>query len=242
MRVFITALRTLTIIPVYWPGRENFAAALPYFPLAGLVVALPSFLIAFIIGGILGWPLGGGVLAVACATFLTGGLHVDGLADGFDSMGGRTREKRLQIMKDPRVGSYGVAAIVLVLMIKAAAIASLCEYSKDLWVLVPFVVARGIQVFAIVRMPYAREDGTARPFVEGARGWHAVVALTLSLVLALALGQLAGLAVWFMAFVVAFILMGWMRRTVGGITGDLIGMTSELVEAAGFVVLGVMRY
>ncbi|MEI8191050.1 MAG: adenosylcobinamide-GDP ribazoletransferase [candidate division NC10 bacterium] len=110
MKGFITAFRTLTIIPLPGKDVEKFSSALFFFPVVGGLVGLLTAFAGWGVGHWLRWPFGAGVAAVALSTVVTGGLHLDGLADGFDSLGGRTRERKLEIMKDPRVGSFGVMA------------------------------------------------------------------------------------------------------------------------------------
>ena len=121
----ITALRTLTVLPV--PGREahNPAMALPWFPWAGVLIGGLTAGVAFLFGGPAGWPAGAGVAALAFNVWLTGGLHLDGLGDAVDALhGGQTRERRLEIMKDPHLGA-GSETIECLALWAAALLANL---------------------------------------------------------------------------------------------------------------------
>lgn len=233
MRAGVTAVRTLTALPC--PGRDaaRFADALPWFPLVGgLLGALIAGLLAA--SSPLGWPLGAASLAVLANVLLTRAIHVDGLADMSDALGGgRTRERRLEIMKDSCNGAFGVTAVVLNLLLKTAALARLAEAAAGGAVIAAFILARTAQAVVASSLPYARAGGgTAAPFVAGATRRHALAAVMLALALLAWLPHggalpLAGLAVT--AALVAGLAV-YYRRKFGGVTGDLIGATNEIVE------------
>lgn len=235
MRGLVTALRTLTILPIPGKDAERFTSSLGFFPLAGAVIGLLVWLATWSVGVLLKWPLGAGVACVVLSTIVTGGLHLDGLADVFDSMGGRTRERKLEIMKDPRIGSFGVAALVLCLLMKFAAVIRLAEGGHYAVLVLPYIVSRTMQVPFAVWLPYARPEGTARSFVEGAKPLHFLVALLLAAAICWAGYGAAGLVVLFLAMIPVAALMPWMRRVYGGVTGDLLGMGSETVETLALV-------
>jgi len=238
MRGLITAFRTLTIIPLPGKDAEKFSSALFFFPVVGGLVGLLTALAAWGVGYWLRWPLGAGVAAIALSTVVTGGIHLDGLADGFDSFGGRTRERKLEIMKDPRVGSYGVMALVIVLLAKFVSFYQLSESGHYAVMVLPFIASRTLQVAPVVWLPYARaEGGTGKPFVNGANPLHFLVALVLATGLCFWAAGAEGTFVLVAACVLAAIVMAWMKRTFGGMTGDLLGLTSEIVET--FVLVGL---
>jgi len=228
----ITALRTLTVLPV--PGREahNPAMALPWFPWAGVLIGGLTAGVAFLFGGPAGWPAGAGVAALAFNVWLTGGLHLDGLGDAVDSLhGGQTRERRLEIMKDPHLGALGMAAMALVLMVKAAALTRLAELAAWHWLPVPFVIARLVQVYLAARLPYARASGgKAAGFVQDARVWHFLAALAAALVFCVILAGWRGAVLLAVAGLPACWLGRRMGKLFGGITGDLLGAGSETIE------------
>jgi len=234
----ITAFRTLTILPLPGKDAERFSSALFFFPVVGGLVGLLTALTGWGVGHWLGWPLGAGVAAVALSTVVTGGLHLDGLADGFDSLGGRTRERKLEIMKDPRVGSFGVMALVIVLLAKFVSFYRLSEAGHYAFMVLPFIASRTLQVAPVVWLPYARaEGGTGKPFAEGAGPLHFLVALALAAGLCFWAGGAVGLLALAVACVPAALVMAWMKWTFGGMTGDLLGLTSEIVETC--VVVGL---
>lgn len=239
MRGLITALRTLTRLPV--PGRdcEPFARSLPFFPLVGALLGLLIAGAVLWITSSLHWTLGAGVAAALLGVWLTRGLHLDGLGDVADALGGgRTQERRLAIMKDPHLGAFGVMAIVALLLIKTAAYDRLAAYQAWRWLVLPPVLARTMLVALSLWLPYARrEGGTARDFVEGARIGHLLAALCLAVVLSGAIAGITGVLLLGMSLLVTLGLRAWMRRNFGGITGDLLGMANELLEAVLLILL-----
>lgn len=233
IRGFITAMRTLTILPMPGKDAERMANALYYFPLAGALIGGLVTLVVWFLGSVLIWPVGAGVAGVLISSWVTRGLHLDGLSDTVDGYYGAViRERRLEIMKDHHVGAFGVVAIVLVLLMKAAALFQLAIYGHWAWIPVPFILARLIQVLLAVTLPYARnEGGTAEAFVKQAGVSHFIVASAGALILCGGLTQLGGLALFVITFLIGHLLAWWMKRAFGGVTGDLLGFASELVES-----------
>ena len=138
----VTAMRTLTVLP--WPGRDadSPAAALPWFPLVGAIIGSIVYLVIMLLGTRLLWADGGAALALVVGVVITGGLHLDGLADAVDGWrGGRTRERRLEIMKDPHLGAFGSIGLFLVLFIKAAAL-SLFTLSSGMGIILAATISR----------------------------------------------------------------------------------------------------
>ena len=240
-RALGTAIRTLTILPC--PGREaaSLASALPWFPCVGLLIGAGLVFIGWVIGGLVDWPLGAAAVAVAWMAWVTGGLHLDGLADTVDGLaGGRTRERALEIMKDSRVGALGAIALAVVLLLKVIAVARLVELQTWRWLPVPVILARLAQVQLSVALPYARaEGGTASAFVrESGLGAYAVAAIS-AMVLCALLADFAGIAAWLAATGVAVVIGAGMRRRLGGVTGDVLGYASEMTEALLFIAFAI---
>ena len=236
-----TAVRTLTVLP--WPGAEaeRFASTLPWFPLVGLALGSAAAGLAWLIGGCLNWSAAAGVLAVSLLALLTGGLHLDGLADTADGLGGgRTPDRSLEIMKDPRVGAMGVATVALVLMLKAVALARLAGFDAWLLIPVPVILARLVQVQLAVTLTYARTGGgTARSFVQDARPVHYAAAAAAAAVLSGLLAGAAGLAATIAAAGLGALLGRRLKRRLGGVTGDALGWASEIAETTMFFVLAL---
>lgn len=233
MRGFITAVRTLTIIPV--PGRdsEKFSFSLPWFPFVGLILGFMLYATGEIWIKIfdLDWPGGGAIILLTVEILLTRGLHLDGLADWADAIGGNTgREARLSIMKDSHLGTFGVLAIMIFLLAKWVALEKLISSGSTICLLFILIISRDMMVELMTTLPYARSgEGMARPFVNGATSYQRGWTHTISLCFCLFFGP-AGLALFVMGWIITRLFGASCRRFFGGITGDLLGATNEMVE------------
>lgn len=243
------------------PGEADIHA-LPDFrlipravPLAALVIAAPAAVTLLAAGlAALASPLAA-TLAVTALALTTGALHEDGLADSADGLfGGHTPERRLEIMKDSRVGSYGAMALGLSLLLRVTALAAILD-AAGAWaaagaILIAAMWSRADGVRLLAGQPPARMSGAAaavgRPLPE--TGW---MALALSALIGFGLQIATSLPAWGLAFglglasLAATYLARLSRRLIGGQTGDIIGAAQQLGEIAiylGFAVaLGAAR-
>lgn len=230
---FITAMRTLTIIPL--PGKEarKFSSSLAWFPCIGFILGLIIYGLGWLwlkIPGT-GWPGGGAVILLMAQVVLTRGLHLDGLADWADALGGkRDQTSRLHIMKDPRVGAFGVIALIILLLIKWTVLERMLSTGSILWIVFIMVISRDMMVVLMTTLPYARpEEGMATPFVKDISTWQKIGSHTFCLVLCLLAGPV-GLVFYGLGWIITWLLKGSYMRGFGGITGDLLGATNEIVE------------
>ena len=179
------------------------------------------------------------VVLIVALVLITGGLHLEGLADACDGLfGGHTRDERLAIMRDPRVGVYGVLGLVAVLGLKWAGLQSLPSTVRvEALLLVP-TLSRWSMVVAIAAFPYARTEGLGRDF--HAKAWPWGVALSGATVLAVAGALLGfgGLVVVGAATGVALALGAYGVGKLGGLTGDTYGGVLETVEALTLLAVG----
>ncbi len=238
---FVAAMRTLTILPV--PGRETgrMADAMCFFPLVGFLIGGAVQCVVWVFAGVFAWPTGAAFAGVAVLVWLTRALHLDGLGDAVDAFfGGATRERRLEIMKDPHVGAFGAAAIILALLCKFAALERLGFSGHWTWLALPVVLSRTVMALAAVSLPYARaEGGKARPFVAEAKSFHFWFALAFALsICALYCGNI-GLLAAAIALTMGLFSIRWMKHAFGGVTGDLIGFTGETTECVLYFILAL---
>jgi len=209
------------------------ASALVWFPLVGCGLGVLLYRLGLAVGFISGdWAGGTAAIVLSAGVVLTRGLHLDGLADWADGCGGgREREDTLAIMKDPHVGAFGVLAITVSLLIKYVALLRLINMGYLYWMIHVLLVSRATMAELAVCLPYARpEGGTAGPFVNGARPYHRVGVLLLSLLMLIAYGRWQGVGILVGGWIVGRLLGFWFRRRVGGVTGDLLGACGEIVE------------
>ncbi len=242
LKGFGTALRTLTLIS--WPFKarsfkarsfkegEAFSASLYWFPVVGLLLGLVLYAISLLYGLLPSprWPEGVALLIVAVEIWLTRGLHLDGLADWADSIGGlQGKEKRLSIMKDSSLGVFGGLALIVSLLAKWIAIERLLVSGSIIWLPIIFVVSKDMMVELMTTLPYARNgEGTAKPFVDQASGKQRGVSHIISLLLCAPFGPLA-LIFLGVGFLETRIFRIRCRDRFGGITGDLLGTANEMV-------------
>ncbi|HEV3030670.1 MAG TPA: adenosylcobinamide-GDP ribazoletransferase [Polyangia bacterium] len=243
MRPLVAAFAFLTRLPV-WSGplRDvDLGRSLTFFPVVGLVLGLVLRGTGSLLVGVVE-PTLAAVVLVALLAALTGGLHLDGVADVFDGLGGGRGDKQrtLDIMRDSHIGAHGAAALVLLLLAKVFAVAELLA-RRDLACLLVFpAVARWAVTPAIVFHPYARPEGLGRAFNGEARSWEVAGATA---ILALAIGVIGPrfIAPAAGALVAASLLALWLRRRLGGLTGDVYGAAIELAEVATLAIAGAMR-
>jgi adenosylcobinamide-GDP ribazoletransferase len=233
---FITALRTLTLLPVSGRDANVPADALSWFPATGAVVGIAVWFVQAILGAVFPVvpPSIAAVAVLLASVLLTRGLHLDGLADWADAFwGGWTPARRLEIMKDTSLGTFGTLALVLVLLAKWSAICVLIEGDAVVWVILACVLSRTVQVDMAVCFPYARpEGGTGAAFVNHANWIHRRNAYLAAFLFTLVLGVFT-----LRPFVFAVITLAAgrffgrsCRKAFGGITGDILGAGSEITE------------
>lgn len=235
LREFQVALMLLTRLPagrladpVPTMGASGWAWPLAGLPVGGL--AGLAFLGGFWLG--LG-PVMAAFLAVAAGILATGAMHEDGLADMADGCGGgQDRARKLEIMRDSRIGSYGVLALILVVGMRAAALAALATPELVIPALIGLAVAsRACLSVLIWLLPPARGDGLGRGASELGRGRALVAAL-------IGLLCLSAFPVALPAVVVAAACVAWIAyRQLGGQTGDILGAAQQLAELAGLLAL-----
>jgi len=227
------ALTTLTAFP--WPGKEckDLSDSLPWFPIIGLLIGLILYAIGrtWNLLSFMQWPEGAALVMVLAAIWATRGLHLDGLADWADSAGGLLdREARLAIMKDVRVGAFGILALIVDFAAKWLALTRLISSESLIWIFAVFMLSRGMMVELITTLPYAGTgEGMAKPFVAGASQRRRISAHLLSFAFCLLYGPL-GAALSGLAGVIVWLFKRYCRNRYGGITGDLLGTANEMVE------------
>lgn len=236
----LVAIQFLTRLPVKaLPGFEPawLERSSAYFPLVGVIVGAIAGTVYLAASAVWGPPVAA-VLAIAVGIATTGAFHEDGLADTADGLGGgQTREQRLLIMKDSRIGTYGTAALLTALGLKVAALASLGPWAGALSLLAAHAGGRVVPVVASAILPYAGEAGIAKVApMSPSRARLAIALLTGAAPFAL---LPPGLAIG--AVVVATLAASWLlakaMRSIGGQTGDVLGAAEQVFEVCVLLVL-----
>ncbi|GAC1624073.1 MAG: adenosylcobinamide-GDP ribazoletransferase [Ktedonobacteraceae bacterium] len=249
----VAAMRFLTVLPL--PGApQRFETSrvdeqkVPllklgsaYFPLVGVVLALLLYLLQRLFGFLLPHLALAAVLVVALV-LLTGGLHLDGLMDTCDGLlGGQTPERRLEIMRDSRVGSFGVLGGICILLLKFALFASLASQTLSLILFIVLPCARWAMVLALRVFPSARPGGLGATFRQTVTLPRLVLAGVVALLAAMVMGRLIGVLAWFITTLVALLLGFRVTRLIGGLTGDSYGAIEEITEVTLLLLLVCLR-
>lgn len=244
----LIAVQFLTRIPIRfipdeaydeWGGRER---SFLFYPLVGALVGGIGTAAWLLAHALRLPPLAVAVLTVLTTAIVTGALHEDGLADVSDALGTYTRDDALRVMRDSRIGTFGAVALWAILTLKAAALLSLPNASHALRALVcAHVLARWSSLPLMVTLPYARaQTGLAASLAASVTGQVLCGATVFALGL---VGLCAGvrLGLWCIVLTCTVTLLSglWFRARFGGITGDCLGATNQLVEAV--VLLTLVR-
>lgn len=233
MRFFI-ALQFLTIIPVRIKrtfGERELAQSMFFFPLVGAVI---GFVLAGVqSAAILAFPpLVVSVLLVMVLAVLTGGLHIDGLADTADALfSGKDREAKLRIMKASDIGAMGSAAVAMFLMMKVALLGSMePRIIISVLILMPVAGRCGMLLPALASRYARTSDGTGRAFIGNLSAEVVLPSILITAVIATGLLQLVGLIALAITLVVAVLVGKLIALSVGGMTGDTLGAINEGCE------------
>ena len=245
----LVALSFLTILPVgvASPTDAEISRSRGWYPAVGLFYGL------LLVGIMAVWVLAmqlppyqpvAAALLVAAMAVVNRFLHLDGLMDYCDAMwGGRTVERRLEIMRDSRVGSFAVAGCASVLLIKFAALSELWVVGSGLGAMLFFpMVSRWTMTLLLTVFPYGRQQGIGSSFAVGRQPWLATgMGLATVMVGAWLLLGPVGIVVLVAVSLASLLLGRWtQRRLGGGLTGDCYGANNEIMEAVALVLLLIL--
>jgi adenosylcobinamide-GDP ribazoletransferase len=244
---FLAAVMFLTRVPVGNAREfrlEDLASSAIYFPVVGALVGLTGGIVLLMSYAV---PSFVAVLICMLVTLcITGGLHEDGLADCADGLvGGQDPQRRLEIMKDSRIGAYGALALWFSLTAKLVLIQSLLAVSvvtAVLSVVVAHSLGRASTVALLAGLPYVRkEESKSSPFGNKVTPTQLAIGLVFPFILSVGLLHLHGLFCLVVASAVALACGFHFKRKIGGITGDCLGATNQLVELSTYLSLVVLQ-
>jgi adenosylcobinamide-GDP ribazoletransferase len=241
LRALASAILFLTRVPLprLQLDQRDFARGAGFFAWVGLLIAIPLYGASRLLPA-LGAPLAA-LITVAVWVLITGGLHLDGLADSVDGLsGGRgDRARTLEIMRDSRIGSHGALALVLVIALKWAALERAFVIEQPIWLMAP-IAARFACTLLLLGFSYARTDGLGSPFVGLPRAPTLITAAGAVGVAAVLLGPLS-LVPALIASLCAVGVALRMSGLLGGLTGDVYGAAIELAELAALLEAAALR-
>lgn len=235
---YFSVLRFFTILPAPAGKGDSLTIvgrSLAFFPLVGLKISLILAILYWSLGFVLPSAVTAALIVAALAV-ITGTHHIDGLADTCDALvTGRTKQQRLEIMQDTKTGTFGIAAISLVFLIKYAAISVIADLIP---VLIFPVLGRWALSASILMFPAAKKEGSGYAVKSSAHWSSFIWATVISLILLIPLlGLIAGplLMAAVLALTCLFGLIFF--RLLGGLTGDSYGATVEIIEAGTLLLL-----
>ena len=242
MPAFLIALQFLTRLPINLPGMPAAAQvgrSLLSYPLVGLLIGAVLLLAQWALAGTA--PLLQAALLLLLWVAITGGLHLDGLADSADAWAGGfgDRERTLKIMQDPRSGPIAVVVLVLLLLLKFAALVTLLQANQPLALLLAPWLARGLVPLLFMTTPYVRAGGLGAALAAHLPRRELPIWLAGHGLLLLLLGGWSGLLAMLVALLVLAGLRQLMRQRLGGCTGDTAGALVELSEATVLLALAL---
>jgi adenosylcobinamide-GDP ribazoletransferase len=234
VKTFLRAFSFLTILPVGQiplSEEKGLARSMAFFPLVGLVIglllALGYYLLSFLFSKSLVLWLTIGLLAL-----LTRGLHLDGFADTMDGLGsGGPREKTLEVMRDSRIGAFGVIGLILLIGAKYLSLDQLAEQSIPRALILMAVLGRNSMVLVCYRSPYARDgEGLGKPFSENLGLREIALSLISSFGIGLLLIGVKGIVVFFGIGLFSLGYRYFFVKKLSGVTGDILGAANEMSE------------
>lgn len=250
---FLAALRFLTIIPLpHWreTSTEEVGRSVVYFPIVGVIIGLMLAGLNWFLGLFLPSVVVNGLLIVSMVV-ISGALHLDGFADTCDGIAGyKTVEDRLRVMRDSRVGAFGVIGVFLILLVKYVSLSSVPEDLLPATLVLMPVISRWAMVYAVFAYPYARPAGLGKVFKQEANWRRFTIATIITLVVAIGLARLVniayfyvvGLAIMFGIWVIVVAMAAYLKRKFTGLTGDTYGAINEVAEVGVLIMVCLLAY
>jgi len=232
LRSFRSAVAFLTVVPVgAAAGHPVERLGRAYFPAVGTLLGLVAG-VSFALVATVTTPL---IAAVAATAVLAG------VADAADGLfGGRDIARRLEVMRDPRVGSFGLVAVILAMVGDVAALASLSPAQAIVALVIAGAISRWALLVMIATLPYVREAGLGIAAAGPHRSIDVVIGSAIAVIVCLLAWRLAAVAA-LVAVVIALGIRAIARRRIGGATGDIYGATAELSHLGVLIVFAAHR-
>jgi len=233
LRNFIIALQFLTILP---PGKkinlreENLASSTVFFPLVGIIIGAFLILIERITSFFPSLLMRTALIMVGWI-WITGALHLDGFIDAIDGFAtGGKKEDILRVMKDSFVGAKGIIALICLLMLKFFLLLEINPEYKSYALLFSPVMGRYSMVIGTYLSPYAREEGLGKAFFNHKTIKDALWSTLIVIIVGLALFNLTGFYLIGSNLLISLLLIAYVKKRIGGLTGDTLGGLNEIIE------------
>ena len=240
MRSLRAAIVFLTRIPVGVgrAGPPQLSRTVPWFPIVGAAIGALVGLAYLALAQVLPATLSAAV-AVSFGVAVTGAFHIDGLADCADAFaGGATVERRLEILKDSTLGTYGTSALALVLLVEIAALAALDPTTGLKSLVSAYAIGRGASVCVMVFSRKAVREGLGADYITELNGFRCAVGVFAAIFLVIALNGTQAAVLFVFALPPTVLMWAWSHRSIGGVVGDSLGAITQLSQTS--VLLGAV--
>jgi adenosylcobinamide-GDP ribazoletransferase len=242
---FLQAVTFLTLLPVGQrrpSKKKGLARSMAFFPLVGLLLGLILALGYYLLSPLLPKPL---VIwfTIALLALLTRGLHLDGFADTIDGLAsGGPREKILEVMRDSRIGAFGVISLILLIGAKYLCIDQMSDKSIPSSLILMAVMGRNSMVLVCYRSSYARsDDGLAKPFVDYLTTREIIISSVLAFGIGLLLMGVNGFLVFLGTGLFSLGYRLFFLKKLKGVTGDILGAANEMTELVCLIQLVILE-
>ncbi|OCL26142.1 cobalamin 5'-phosphate synthase [Orenia metallireducens] len=243
MNSFLLAVQFITRIPINKEldySDQALAKSMVYYPLIGTLLGGILYLIDYLASLYFGQWVTNSLLILAMV-LLTGGIHLDGLMDSCDGLfSGREKEKMLEIMRDSRVGAFGVIGLVTIFLLKFGLLAEVPSNHKLAILLFFPTISRWSIVYAAFRYPYARKLGMGKVYADNLKLSDLLVVSMWTLLLAVFLFRLKGILIIVFTWLFIRIISKLVIKKIDGLTGDNYGAINELVEVFSLLVMAFL--
>jgi len=246
MSRFLSALQFLTIISIPWRREakvEEVGRSTSYFPVVGLIIGLILVGLNWLFGLILPSAVVNALLIVSLV-ILSGALHLDGFVDTCDGIAGhKTVEARWQVMRDSRVGGFGIVGVVLLLLVKYVSLSSIPEPLLLMTLVLMPLLSRWAMAYAIFNYPYAKSSGLGKAFKQGTSWPRFTMATVITAVVVVILALRFSLAIvllMFFVWIVTVAMAAYFKSKFSGLTGDNYGAINEVAEVAVLILINLL--
>lgn len=243
---FLAAFRFLTGIPLPWwreANRQEFSRSLAYYPIVGLVIGLLLAVLYYVFSPFLP-RLAEAFVLVLGMVLISGGMHLDGLADTVDGIGAshKDHDKWRNVMHDSGIGAFGVIALILDILAKVVLLAVIKEDYIVPALVILSTAGRWTMLYSVYSYPYARDAGAGSELKEGTPLTALVAGTIFTIAIALIFGWLAGLMCFLAVWLANVAMARYARKKFGGLTGDIYGAINELAEVAVLAAMLIIGY
>lgn len=240
MRGFFTAVMFLTRLPVVQYADhqpDDLTRSVVYFPLVGMIVGAISGAVAYLVG-LAFPPMVAVAFGLGATAIVTGCFHEDAFADVCDGFGGYEPKRRLEIMRDSRVGSFGVVGVVLLIAAKIGVITALSPKDAAFAFVATYAMGRWSILYMLWRSRYVTDPTSmAKPFVSGATLGRLFIGALIAVPAFAWFKFWPILPAFLLAIVITELASRFFRGWLGGITGDALGATNQVVELSCWMLL-----